>query len=342
MRPTTALIALAALPGLLACADSPTDPPPPPPPPPSPAAELCEVDPVGPATVAIAFVSTRDGAEHIYVANADGSGVTCLTEGSAPAWSWDGEKIAFVRPETPDGPNAIYTMNFDGSGLRNLGPGASPAWSPDGRIAFTRATGWTTSGLYVMNADGSGVEPLLLVHDLPGRCSDWPCWFHPGIGAAAWSPDGRSLVVREYFSSQTFVLNAAGSGLREIEELPGSAGAPAWSPDGSRIAAIRQTDPRTSPVEASSVIYTYDPISGDQDVITLVHQSAVRAEGLDWSPDASHMVLDLYDPTRSVRRRRIHVVSTVTGEIRQLIPDADAAAEAHYEDYGPVWSRGMR
>src|SRR5262245_16849209 len=51
----------------------------------------------------IAFVSTRDGGgppagfrtvPYIYVANADGSGVTRLTQGASPNWSPDGQRIA--------------------------------------------------------------------------------------------------------------------------------------------------------------------------------------------------------------------------------------------------------
>ena len=48
----------------------------------------------------IAFHSTRDGNNEIYVMNADGSGQTRLTNNPAagllPAWSPDGIKIAFT------------------------------------------------------------------------------------------------------------------------------------------------------------------------------------------------------------------------------------------------------
>ena len=47
----------------------------------------------------IAFASTRDGNREIYVMNADGSGVTRLTDNDAddgyPSWSPDGRRIAF-------------------------------------------------------------------------------------------------------------------------------------------------------------------------------------------------------------------------------------------------------
>ena len=96
----------------------------------------------------------------IYVMNADGSGQRRLT-GTAgfedsPAWSPDGQKIAFGR----DG--GVYVVNADGSGERRLTRNRAafhgPAWSPDARrIAFVRALGRGRHNLeiYVANADGS-------------------------------------------------------------------------------------------------------------------------------------------------------------------------------------------
>lgn len=69
-------------------------------------------------------------------------------------------------------------MDPVGSGVTRVssGTGASdPAWSPDGlRILFTglacRFSGCTSTGLFVMNADGTGLTPLTTG---PDYYADW-------------------------------------------------------------------------------------------------------------------------------------------------------------------------
>jgi len=84
----------------------------------------------------IAFTSTRNGNDEIYVMNADGTAETRITNNAGwdgqPAWSPDGTKIAFVSDR--DGDYEIYVMNADGTGLARLtaseASDESPAWSP--------------------------------------------------------------------------------------------------------------------------------------------------------------------------------------------------------------------
>lgn len=92
----------------------------------------------------LAFMSDRDGNLEIYVANADGTGQTRLTENALPdanpAWSPDGAKIAFDRRECDSSRCVanVLTMDADGANeeqltQNKLAGGAyegGPAWQP--------------------------------------------------------------------------------------------------------------------------------------------------------------------------------------------------------------------
>jgi TolB protein len=120
----------------------------------------------------IAFVrSAAEGSApplaDVYLVNPDGSGLLNLTHHTelaqvcCPAWSPDGQKIAYATDELSVFDNSeIFVMNADGSSQANLtnDPNAfdyDPAWSPDGqRLVFTKIVP-NNFEVFVMNADGS-------------------------------------------------------------------------------------------------------------------------------------------------------------------------------------------
>jgi Tol biopolymer transport system component len=115
----------------------------------------------------IAFVSDREGSDALFVMRSDGSDVRRLTGDlpavSHPAWSSDGQRIAFNAGSVTT--SDIYLINLDGSGQTKITSEARanfyPTWSPDGsRLAFSsnRDGDWD---IYVMNADGSRVRQLV-------------------------------------------------------------------------------------------------------------------------------------------------------------------------------------
>jgi Tol biopolymer transport system component len=123
-----------------------------------------------PKATSVAFVRDDD----IYVLDLVSGGLTNITNTptcaeSNPAYSPSGKQIAFDRGYC-NGAAGIFVMNDDGTQMTRLTGngsinGTDPAWSPDGkRIGFTEL-GVPTTTIYVMNADGSAMTPLLSIPD---------------------------------------------------------------------------------------------------------------------------------------------------------------------------------
>jgi TolB protein len=114
-----------------------------------------------------------DQAQDLFVLDASGAARnltnTADIEEEFPAWSPDGNKLAFVA--SPAGAEnlplrQIFTTNADGSGRTQLtsGPGAhtNPTWSPDGKwiVYLYQAPGSKTFQVWAMRADGSAPRQL--------------------------------------------------------------------------------------------------------------------------------------------------------------------------------------
>ena len=286
------------------------------------------------ASARIAFVRRSQpgpdgmpGPPDIYLANADGSGVTRLTSGENPAWSPDGRSIAFDRGGT------IHVIDSDGSNERQVGPGAFPAWSPNGtRIVFVGSSG---GGIFAINADGSKLTRLIRSDFANPGARDGVAW-------PEWSPDGQITFVRtpaydSYEPWAIYVMNADGSDPEDLNVLRTVGGSFAevhsWSPDGSRIALGVDQGPSWIIASVNS--------SGADFRVHYREQSGGYAAHPDWSPDGRHLVFNRYVTISGCRSpscpMRIFVVSAEGGPARQLVPEVEQRQD--YWDEQPAWSR---
>jgi TolB protein len=132
----------------------------------------------------IAWISGRTGLPQLYIMEADGSGVTRLTDTgyvSAPSWSPNGQFIAFgwnrkYGPGAPGGQD-IYVMEIATKRWIQLthdtGQCDFPSWSPDGRhIVYAKSDNGRVEHMriWTMFADGSDQ------HALTGEGNDMPNW----------------------------------------------------------------------------------------------------------------------------------------------------------------------
>jgi Tol biopolymer transport system component len=235
----------------------------------------------------------------IFVMNAEG-GAERLASGSWPAWSPDGEQIAFQR----DG--QIHLVYADGTSEVTLGPGAHPAWSPDGaQLAFS-----DMGDIRVMAIDGS--EITTLIH------GDFT-WGNRGFGKPAWSPDGQLITFEDLGDGDTrpahiIVMNADGSEPRRLTptlDIQDAESDPSWSPDGARIAFW----------SSRFGITTADPVLGTPH--SVYDGGAVYGARPVWSPDGERIAFTVQDSG-------IWVVGSDSSDPQLLIPHG----------YDPAWSPG--
>ena len=229
-----------------------------------------------------------------------------------PARSPDGTMVAFSTFR--DGDKEIYVMDSDGGDPVNLTRhhafDSSPAWSPDGRrIAFESVRDGGDYHIFVMNADGSGVEQLT---------------FGPGTPWAvqpAWSPDGSSIACVSGMGTDWGIhsIDLASGELRLLSEEGLRGASPSWSPDGARI-AYTMTDSADSDLR-----HVWVMAADGSGARQLTFAESWDADP-SWSPDGSRIAF-----ARLETRYDIYVISVEGGAEERVTDDP-------HDDMHPNWT----
>jgi Tol biopolymer transport system component len=273
----------------------------------------------------------RDQPSVMAIEPGGGPEVTLATDAASPAWSPDGKRIAFKRGDD------LYVADADGSNQHQISaPGSywfDVAWSPNGRklVGAYDFGGGGASGLWTMNADGTGLRPLSVRPE--------PSVFGTGGYeiAPAWSPNGKWIAFLFLHpvprtrgggmgvqSTELWLVRADGSHARRLTRTLVPEGRPSWSPDSTRIVYSRER--KWSLEEAS-----------DSDIIVRAMRTGrtrvlVRGPADDrdpvWSPDGRTIAFThAAEADPFSYERTIHLVDA-NGRHRRSIPQMEGAIVA--------------
>jgi Tol biopolymer transport system component len=165
----------------------------------------------------------RNCAPNLWVVRPDGSGLRRLVRaGVEPAYSPDGRRIAFVRPDARDR-SWVYIVGSAGQGVHRIGEGGHPSWSPDGRyLVVERGVGLNR------------IADLWLLRVSDGRATRLTRTSTISELGPAWSPDGHwiafSMVDKGF--QDIYAVPASGGRPHRITHGPRGGGnfEPAWDP----------------------------------------------------------------------------------------------------------------
>lgn len=231
------------------------------------------------AEARIAFVSDRGGEGAVYVMDADGSDLRQISGADRfalfPAWSPDGERVAYFVFERMGRAGQVWVVAADGSERVQVAEVDSAtytlAWSPDGtRLAFvtvdSRGGDAPVSVVHVARIDGSGVERELSLQGL-------------SIIDLAWSPDGERMLFAAGTPNSPAGVYTMSSDGADVTEIFSGTQAADWSPSGEEIAVA---------AGAQDAIFA---LGGDQAPREIAYTDEGWPEQLAWSPGGRHLAV---------------------------------------------------
>lgn len=280
----------------------------------------------------LSYVSTHDRADHLIVANADGTNpveIAVLPDAANTygAVSPDGKTFALVYDI-----RGIPTLSMaatDGKSSRVIDLGQKRpldvSWSPpDGNLLLIRVQDQTGSevDLYTLKPDGTGLHAF----NLPGTSDFGPAYT---LSGAQWAPDGKTIayngtdVAKDAAGVpilQHFRLHLVSPDGSNDRAIPGPQDPwvhenwPVYSPDGRWIVVQRWSSDR--PGGGLAIL----PADGSQPAHEIGPQTVGGNLSKAWAPDSSRLLMAVNDGTD------VFSIDPVTGAYEHLdwvttIPD---------------------
>jgi dipeptidyl aminopeptidase/acylaminoacyl peptidase len=261
---------------------------------------------------------------HIWTVDAATGATTQLTDGGAddgsPAWSPNGEEIAFVSDRSPErdwhwGGEAIHVVSVATGDVRRLsaenGRAAHPSWSPDGRfIAYPGTTQPDESSpfntrLWIVDAATSKARSL--TDDLDQSVGQRPSGYLTP-SPPVWTPDGKALLylIGDGSSTHVWRIDVASGSRTRLTSGRCSIQTISASRDTSRLALLV-----ADPVTPSEVWVAGDGIADQRPTFVIPSGSekfrTVSGHGIGARP-VTAMNRDLLDQLELTSPRDLQIV----------------------------------
>ena len=216
----------------------------------------------------ILFLSIRDGNQEIYRLDLEGDRALINLsnhpgEDKQAEWALGGERIVFLSDR--DGTHGIYTMNRDGGSVRKI---------DDARECTL-----------IFSVSPDGTKLFYFTFELDEVEGSWEKCVNPGLNIVSlesgnnvhidrggifskWSPDSLQIALvgkgdepdpyLGFYASDIFIVNADGTGLRNLTQSVDDEYKFSWSPDSTRIGYIASQSMEDAPTLRKIMVINVD------------------------------------------------------------------------------------